>query len=249
MNENTFNVYVMSFRRPDTIETKKHLAYCTYVVREEEAEAYRKAGIEKMLVIPKDARLKDGISYICSFMTTFWWIIENTPESCIAILDDDIFRFAYRLDEYVPIDERHYPNPQEVVSEEIERLAQLLVDLNLGMLTDNPQYAMYSYTSEFTFKGMCGALRIINKPCFKCKYDWYDPAWSDIDMIYQELLRNRIILQPRYFMAMAHKDTNVGGQYSDSEIKHNFHIAMKNKWMKYYSYDEKKNITKIKVQR
>lgn len=41
----------MSYQRPDKILTKHLFEYCTYVVRGKEADAYRHAGIEDMLVI------------------------------------------------------------------------------------------------------------------------------------------------------------------------------------------------------
>ena len=45
-NEKTpaFNIYVMSYMRPNRIMTQDHFEYCTYVVREEEAELYVKGG-------------------------------------------------------------------------------------------------------------------------------------------------------------------------------------------------------------
>ena len=82
--------------------TKNCLEYCTYVVREEEADAYRNAGIDDMLVIPKDATLECG-GKVHSFMSTLYWIIENTPEDVIFVADDDIKRFCYRLDNYTAI--------------------------------------------------------------------------------------------------------------------------------------------------
>lgn len=85
----TFNIYVMSYQRPHKIMTKNCLEYCTYVVREEEADAYRNAGIDDMLVIPKDATLECG-GKVHSFMSTLYWIIENTPEDVIFVADDDI---------------------------------------------------------------------------------------------------------------------------------------------------------------
>ena len=83
MSQNiTFNIYCMSYMRPDAIMTKNVFEYCTYVVRAEEEEAYRKAGIEDILVIP-EGKVHD-------FMSTFYWIIENTPEDVICIVDDDV---------------------------------------------------------------------------------------------------------------------------------------------------------------
>ena len=238
----------MSYKRSDCIETNNHLEYCTYVVREEEKSLYISAGIENLLVIPNKATLRCGAP-ITSFSSTFRWIIENSPEECIAILDDDIIRFAYRLDDYKEINDKNYKNPSEIITSEIERLAQLTVDLELGLLTDNPHYALYGYTQEFTFKGTPGALRIVNKLCFKACFDPDDAASSDVDLVMQELFFNRIILQPRYFMAVAKKDTNEGGGYTDTNVKNNYRIAMKNKWKKYFGYDTKKNIIKINLKR
>ena len=85
----------MSYQRPDRILTQDLLEYCTYVVRWKEEEAYRNAGVKELLVIPQGATLKDG-TIVWSFMTTLYWIIENTPEDVIFIADDDIKNFTYR---------------------------------------------------------------------------------------------------------------------------------------------------------
>ena len=85
----------MSYQRADKIKTWHVLNDCTYVVRASEEQEYRRAGVDKLLVIPEGGTLKCG-DEVCSFMTTFWWIIENTPEDVICILDDDISTFKYR---------------------------------------------------------------------------------------------------------------------------------------------------------
>lgn len=91
MNVNTFNIYCMSYKRSNAIMTKKLFEYCTYVVRAEEEQAYRDAGVENILAIP------DG--EVCDFMSTLYWIINNTPEEVIFVADDDIKGFVYRTDE------------------------------------------------------------------------------------------------------------------------------------------------------
>ncbi len=237
----------MSYQRPDRILTQDLLEYCTYVVRWKEEEAYRNAGVKDLLVIPQGATLKDG-TIVWSFMTTLYWIIENTPEDVIFIADDDIKQFCYRLDTYTNI-KSEFGNYREIATSEIERIAQLLVDLNLGFACDNPQFALYNYTQEFCFKGMPGGIRWINKKAFKAKFDPKDFATSDIDMMMQELLINRIILQPRYFHSMSVKDVNSGGATVDSKVNYQFRLAMKNKWGKYFDYDFKKNQAKINVKR
>ena len=170
----------MSYQRPDRILTQDLLEYCTYVVRWKEEEAYRNAGVKDLLVIPQGATLKDG-TIVWSFMTTLYWIIENTPEDVIFVADDDIKNFSYRLDDATNI-KTQFTNHREVATSEIERIAQLLVDLNLGFACDNPQPALYNYTQEFMFKGMPGGIRWINKMYFKAKFNPDDFATSDIDM-------------------------------------------------------------------
>lgn len=237
----------MSYQRPDRILTQDLLEYCTYVVRWKEEEAYRNAGVKDLLVIPQGATLKDG-TIVWSFMTTLYWIIENTPEDVIFVADDDIKNFTYRLDDSTNI-KTGFKNYREIATSEIERIAQLIVDLNLGFACDNPQPALYNYTQEFMFKGMPGGIRWINKKVLKAKFDPKDFATSDIDMVMQELLMNRIILQPRYFHSMSIKDVNSGGTTVDSKVNYQFRLAMKNKWGKYFDYDFKKNQAKINVKR
>lgn len=237
----------MSYQRSDKIMTKDLLEYCTYVVRESEADLYRKSGVEDLLVIPEGATLKCG-TRIWSFMTTLYWIIENTPEDVIFVADDDIKTFAYRLDTGTNI-KGEIKNYREVATSEIERIAQLLVDLNLGFACDNPQPALYNYTQEFCFKGMPGGIRWINKKAFKATFNPADFATSDVDMMMQELLMNRVILQPRYFLGHSTKDVNAGGTTLSSGVNYQFRLAMKNKWGKYFDYDFKKNQAKINVKR
>lgn len=249
MSQNiSFSIYVMSYRRSDAILTKHLLHHCTYVVRESEAEAYKNAGIEDILVIPTGATLECGV-LVNDFPTTFYWIIENTPEDVIAILDDDLKSYKYRRDIAIDIYDE-LDNPKDIVEEELLRLAQLLVDLNLGFLFTQPAYQLYNYTQEFCFKGMTGSTRIINKSAWKCKYVPGDEAMSDIDMVYQELLMNRIVLQPRYFHGVTPPTLlTKGGTEDSSSSEKLFRIAMKNKWGRYYNFDFKKNQTSINIKR
>lgn len=242
-NEKTpaFNIYVMSYMRPNRIMTQDHFEYCTYVVREEEAELYRKGGVKNILAIPSGK--------VHDFMSTFYWIIENTPEDVICIVDDDAKHMLYRMDYKAPIAKADLTPDTEKATAECERIAQMLYDLDLGLAFDNPQPAPYVYHSEFVFKGMPGHIRWVNKRCFKAKYNKDDPATSDIDMAMQELLLNRIILLPLYYCTETMPmDTDIG--YSSGREHHNsVQYAMMNKWKQYYSYDFKKNTAKINVVR
>ncbi|MBR6982117.1 MAG: hypothetical protein IKH75_01065 [Ruminococcus sp.] len=236
----TFNIYCMSYRRPNEIKTKHLLEYCTYVVREEEAEAYRASGIDDMLVIPDGA--------VKSFMSTLYWIIENAPEDVLFIADDDIERFVYRMNDTTNIEDDMGEPDKETATAEIERVAQLMVDLKVGYAFDQPTLAPYAYDCEFKFVGMPGHIRWINKLALKATYDPHDPAASDVDMMMQELLKNRIILQPRYLCAKAMMDLNEGATRTRQG-----HLAliesMKNKWGAYYDYNLKRNVARINVKR
>ena len=233
----------MSYQRYDRIVTKDLFEYCTYVVREEEAGKYREAGVDNLLVIPKDCP-------VWNFMDTLWWTIWNTPEDVIFIADDDITRFIYRMNNWLPIDSANFINPVETVTAEVERIGQMLVDLDLGLAYDGPQKTLFAYDKEWNFKGMPGHCRWVNKKCLKAKYDCKDMASSDIDMAMQEMLLNRITLQPKYFLSDAGQmEVNSGGETNTREETYQGRLAMENKWGKYYSYDVRKNQAKINIKR
>ncbi len=233
-NDATLGIYVMSYKRPHKILSQKHFEHCTYVVREEEAEAYKEAGVKNILSIPSGAAF--------DFMSTLYWIKDNTPEDIVFIADDDIKFFIYRTEDYEVITDN------ETIESEVERIAQIMYDLNIGYACDSPNGAMYAYNKPFAVKGMSGHLRWINKTAFKAKYDPEDPASSDVDIVYQELLMNRIILNPKYLVVSAFMDVNEGIEESRQEHI-DYVYALKQKWGKYYDYDFKRNIAAINVKR
>lgn len=242
MNQHTlFNIYCMSYQRSNKILTKHLFEYCTYVVREKEADAYRRAGIDDMLVIP------EGEAW--DFMSTLYWLIQHAPEDVIFVADDDIEKFVYRLDTTTYLELKDGSPDKEKITSEVERIAQLIYDLNIGFAFDQPTLAPYAYTSEFSFVGMPGHIRWINRLKLKATYDTDDPARSDIDMMMQELLKNRIILQPKYLCVKAGMDLNAGGNGATRKVHMLFVDAMKNKWGKYYDYNYKRNIAFIRVKR
>ena len=76
----TIGIYVPSYKRYDRIMTWNVLNDCTYVVRESEEEAYREAGITKILTGPDEE--------INSLAKVRQWIIDNTPEDIVIQCDD-----------------------------------------------------------------------------------------------------------------------------------------------------------------
>ena len=239
MQQATFNIYVMSCHRAKCITSHKFFDYCTVVVREEEKEEYLANGVTNLLVIPTGE--------VNNFMDTLYWIIDNTPEDVIYVCDDDVEDFMYRQRECVSITSFETGEPDtNTITEEVERIAQLIVDLKLGFACDNASRSVYAYNREIAFVGMPGHMRWINKECLKARYDKDDVCASDIDMAMQEMIFNRVIFQPRYFCV----ESEVGKNTSESRNEQKIFIEnMKNKWGKYYGFDFKRNIASIKVQR
>lgn len=245
----SFNIYVMSYKRAKITISHRNFNDCTYVVREFEADEYRDAGITNLLVIPNGATLKNGAS-VNGFMSTFFWILENTPEEVVCIVDDDIKSYHFRCKQGDIDIMKNYANHKDIVENEIERLAQCLVDLDLGMLCTHPTLNPHSFVSEFEFVGAPGSTRIVNKKAFKAMFNPSDPATSDVDMILQELLKNRIVLRTSYFLTGTLPNlVTQGGTSNSKKIQSDLHLAIKNKWGRYFHYDEEHSFSRIKVKR
>lgn len=217
-----FNIYVPSYGRSDRILTKNHLDYCTYVVRKSEEAAYRDAGVESLIAVED--------SEVNSAAKVYAWIWRNVPEDVFAIVDDDIEKFMYRLDDLKDISD-----PVQVTSE-IERLAQMLVDLDLGYLACPLDSNVKFYDRPFKFVGLTGALKIYNRPKFKARDDGKLLFLADVNVEMQELLHNRVILIPNYFCLKAALDKNAGGTNGTKTLSmyDAENDIMKNKWGKYY---------------
>lgn len=235
----TFNIYVCSYNRAKTTTTYKLLEYCTYVVRKSQEQEYREnTGIKNIWAI--DDELID------SAYKVYEYVKNNAPENVIALCDDDIIRFVYRQERNVPIVDA------ETTTAEIERLAQLTEDLKLGLLTTDSTPRPYGYNQPYTFSAcVSGAFKIINRDYYKAKNDPAVPYSCDIDCVLQELMLNRIILHPLYFVAQAKIDTNGGGLSTNRLRKEQLDsiTAMENKWGKYFRFDFNRNTPHIKVER
>lgn len=236
--EDTYSlgVYVMSYNRYDKILTNQWIEGCTYVVRKSQEQKYREAGIERIWAI--DDELID------SNIKTYWYIIKNAPEDVVFVADDDIMQFKYRLDVAYPIDD------PDTVMDEIYRIAQILVDLNLGYAANDATGVPYGYDGAFAFKGTSGAIKWVNKMAFKAEMDESVKYNYDIDIVLQELLRNRIVIKPRYLICRDFQDTNKGG---DSSKKRSWQIDsihnMTIKWGRYFKYNLASNKPRINVKR
>lgn len=184
MKEKTVGVYCPSYRRSDCIMTQNILNDVTYVVRTSEEEAYRNAGVRKLISAPDEE--------INTMSKVRQWILDNSPEDIIIQVDDDIKQILYRTDIVMEIKD------PDVIDMEFLRIAQLLSDLKLGYATITVTPRPYLYQEEFKFNSMGGGIYWYNKECYKAKNDDKADCKEDVDKILQELMHNRIILMPKY---------------------------------------------------
>lgn len=237
MKEASFKVYVPSYHRYDRIVTWNILEDCTYVVRASEEQAYRDAGVDKLWVVEDE--LINGMN------KTFQYIIDNAPEDVFCVIDDDIKHIIYRLDD------NSFIADKETAQAELERIAQIMLDLDIGFAGVDIVAKPFGYTQEFEFKGVAGGLVWYNKAKYKAKFDPKCEFNEDCDKVLQELLVNRIILKPKYLCMDTKVDTNAGGSnVGKTRQKQIDSISyMKRKWGKYFQYDFRKNIPTLHVKR
>ena len=89
--ERTFHIYIPSYRRADVCTTHKHIEYGTYIVRKSEEAAYKAQDLSPCDVLAVDDDL------ICGLIEVNEWIIQNTPKNVICILNNNIKKFNYKL--------------------------------------------------------------------------------------------------------------------------------------------------------
>ena len=236
MEELKLGIYVPSYGRAETTTTFQLLDYCTYVVRKSEEEAYKARGIKDVWAVP-DHEI-DNLVKVTNYIN------DNSPEKIIFTIDDDVDYFMYRMDKNEKITDK------EVVMGEVERIAQLMLDLNIGFGAEDAAIAPWNYISEFTFKGTTGAMRWYNKDVYKSRFDEKVYHNCDLDVMLHELLVNRIILRPMYFCVKAGTDTNAGGNSSKTrQAQIDCALEMKRRWGRYFDYNWKNNKPKINVAR
>lgn len=241
MSQPTFGIYIPSYKRAKTCNAHVFLEYGTYIVRESEYEEYVEALKEYSDHI-KVQPVEDHL--ICGMVEVNQWLIDNAPEDIIAVLDDDIHHFYYRMFETEDIKD------PVVITSELERVGQLMADLGIGFGATDPTIRPWNYDCEFSFKGTAGAVRWVNRKTFKSKCNKELEYNYDLDVVLQELLYNRIILKPKYFCSKGLTDTNEGGA-SNKQRKDqiaSIHL-MEQKWGKYFSYNFKQNVPHINVKR
>ena len=235
-NNKMFGIYIISYNRADSINTHRFLEYYKVVIRESEKDEYLKTVPEEnLLPVPDDE--------ICGFTKVMNWVIKNAEEDVIVILDDDIKIFQYRLEYTAVIKDK------SVITGELERIGQLIYDLDIGLACVDVTPAPWNYCSEFEFTGTSGGCRWFNRLIFKARFNTDMGDSCDFDVVFQELLKNRIILKPKYLTANAIIDLNKGGIQKSGQGIIDSYKAMKIKWGKYFAYNLKQNKAFIKVER
>lgn len=232
----TFGIYIISAGRASIGPvTAKNFEYYTHVVKKSEEADYAANGFENIWAV------EDGL--IDGYASVFNFLVDNAREDAIAIVDDDIEKFEYR-----EADKSIIEDPGTVTAE-LERLAQMLVDLGIGLAfgppTDNPKF----YREEFSWTGMPGAFKIINREKIKARMDPKVDRNVDVDYVLQETLANRICLSAKWLCTKDYKfsGTNTtGSTYSMDDVNRSLEL-MKVRWGRYISYSN--NIVKIMVER
>lgn len=229
-------IYVPSYNRASTTTTFQLLDYCTYVVRKSQEEEYRSRGIKNIWAVD-DCEI-DNLCKVSNY------IVEHAPEKIIFTIDDDVDYFIYRMEKNEKIKD------MDIVMGEIERIAQIMLDLEIGFGAEDAAITPWNYCSEFTFKGTTGAMRWYNKDVYKSKFREEVYHNCDLDVMLHELLVNRITLKPMYLCVKAGTDTNAGGNSSKTRQEQRDCVTeMKRRWGKYFSYNFKTNKPTINVSR
>lgn len=235
-SNNTVGFYIPSYKRYDKLHDKKLLsAGCTYVVRKSEEQLYKAEGVEVIAV--EDEKIN-------SLGKVRQWIIDNAKEDVVIQIDDDVKRLAYTFK-----NSTQYLTETQVI-DEVMRISQILLDLELGFasLPMNPDPRRH--VSEFSWKAITGGVCWFNKKSLRGKYE-PNLMKVDADFMMQELLYNRICIIPDYLCLYAEYDTNKGGNNTNKSyirlVEDNDYL--KKKWGRYYDFDYKSNKTKILVKR
>ena len=237
-DEFTFGVYIPTCGRYGRgMITGKLFESPKHVVRKSEEQAYADAGFVNIVAVEDKE--------IAGYAPVYNWIVDNAEEDVIVICDDDVKNFIYRTDTNVPITD------VETCQAEFERLGQLIWDLDLGIAFGSATPTPYVYTSEFGWYGIPGAFKVVNRRCVKARMDTLLQRNTDIDYVLQELLKNRVCLNAKYLCDNPFEDdtTNTSGsKYNPTAIAASVEM-MESRWGRHFSYNSKKNVPMIHVER
>lgn len=228
-------LYCPSYNRWNEIKTKNIVPSITYVVRKSQEDFYREAGVDNIWAVEDDK-----INSWCNVMN---YIIDNSKEELITIMDDDISTFYFVTDEAIEVKD------SDVIENEFVRNLNVMNDLDIGFGALFFNYDPKVYNKEIQFSGTLGSVYFFNKKTLKARFKNEAYAVADAELELQELLVNRIVYLPRFFKARADYNSGSNTQSRTTKKVTDSFLWTKLKWGKYFVYDEKKLKTKIKVDR
>jgi len=213
-----YKIYSASYKRADTCKTHKYIPSITYVVSEDEAEAY-KAIHDKVWVIPNEVQ---------GNLARVWnYILDNAPEENIITIDDDIKHFG-----------RWNCNiSKKLKTEEVDEMIlegiQLAKDLNvrywgLNCLADKGAYREYTPFGMTSYIG--GPFQAHNNNPLRYDEDIY--LKEDYDMSIQVLNRFRKNLRLNMYYYVCEQATIKGGcaDYRNVDRENKQNDLLQKKW-------------------
>lgn len=197
-----------SYRRPSNVHVLGYLPTCKVWVDESEAEAYRAANPQAVIVAcPKG--VQGNVARVRNYILDQEFA---AGMDAVLLLDDDLHyieRFVLR-DNYAYTRERLDPALIMVFLEKYSRMAEEMGAKMWG-LNCNPDQMCYKQFQPFSTMSFLGG----PFQCFlkgnRCRYDEALPLKEDYDMVLQQVNKERYVLRVNYYHFVCEQSTNKGG--------------------------------------
>lgn len=213
-----FKIYSPSYKRAEICKTHKYLPQVTYVVRESEAEDYKKVH-DNLWIVPDSAQ--GNIARIRNY------ILDNAPEDNIILMDDDIKYFGrFNGNKHKKLDSGEVT---DMIMEGIQLADDLDIKLwGLNLLQDKGAYREYTPfgTCQMVLGPFCGHRNN------DIRYDERIYLKEDYDMSLQVLNKYRKTLRMNMYHYVCDQATLKGGCAESRNVQREMeHIEMlQKKW-------------------
>ncbi len=230
-----FKIYSPSYKRAKICKTHKYLPQVVYVVRESEAEDYKKIH-NNLWIVPDSAQ-----GNLCKIRN---YILDNAKEENIILIDDDIKYFGrFNGNKQKKLDNG------EVINMIMEGI-QLAEDLDvrfwgLNCLADKGAYKEYTPFGNNKYIG--GPFQAHRKN--PLRYDEKIYLKEDYDMTLQILNKYRKTLRLNMYHYVCDQATLIGGcaEYRNIEREKEHNLMLQKKWgSKIVRFDTSNKSGKIK---
>jgi hypothetical protein len=214
----TFNIYAPSYKRPDVCKTHKYFPGVTYVVRESEAEEYKKVH-DKLWIVPDSAQ-----GNLCKIRN---YILDNAKEENVILIDDDIKYFGrWNGNKYRRLDADGFLN---MILEGIQLAEDLDIHFwGVNCLADKGAFREYSPFGMCQYIG--GPFQAHRKN--DLRYDEIIYLKEDYDMSLQVLNKYRKNLRMNMYHYVCEQATLKGGcaEYRNVEREMEQNQMFRKKW-------------------